>query len=237
VPRFLRRRLALLVAAGAVQLATTSALKAQSTFDGDITGAGHHQLALDILSYVAPADAGGWTWFNPRVYRGFSHDIELGAGLSHFAPATNGDPSALQPSIKWRVLRDTTHHLTLSTGAQALLALHRTDDSYGLAFVSVDAKLHESERAAGAVAVGTYTLVHREAAVGGDRRGAIVSGWEAVGPVRVSGSWITGRNFYGYRSGAITYTTASQRWFTVGYSQGNEAYHNAGPYVSTGRAF
>lgn len=218
-------------------LATTPSLQAQSTFDGDLTGPGHSQVALDLLSYVAPTTSGGWVWFNPRVYHGFSHHLEAGLGMSAYSHQTNGGPSAIQPSLKWRALSDTTHHVIVSAGGQSLVAVQRGTDSYGLAFVSVDKWLNHSEKAAGAVAVGSYSLLGRDAASSDDRRGAIVSGWEAVGPVRISASWLSGRNFYGYRTGAVTYTTATSRWFTVGYSVGNATFHNAGPYFSTGRAF
>jgi hypothetical protein len=218
-------------------LATTPSLQAQSTFDGDITGQGHSQVALDMLSYVAPSASGGWVWFNPRVYHGFVHHLEAGLGMSAYSHQANGGPSSVQPSLKWRAFSDTSHHVTLSAGGQSLVAVQKGIDSYGLAFVSVDKWLNHSEKAAGAVAVGSYTLVGRDAASTDDRHGAIVSGWEAVGPLRFSGSWLTGKNFYGYRTGSVTYTTASSRWFTVGYSVGNAAFHNAGPYFSTGRSF
>lgn len=226
-----------LSAIAAALLAMTPSLPAQSTFDGDLTGPGHSQVALDMLSYVAPSASGGWVWFNPRVYHGFAHRLETGLGLSAYSHQVNGGPSYLQPSLKWRAFSDTVHHVTLSAGGQSLVAVQRGIDSYGLAFVSVDKWLNHSEKAAGAVAVGSYTLVGRDVASTDARRGAIVSGWEAVGPVRVSGSWLSGQNFYGYRTGSVTYTTASSRWFTVGYSVGNAAFHNAGPYFSTGRAF
>jgi hypothetical protein len=230
-------RIRVLAACAAGVLATTPSLQAQSTFDGDITAQGRSQVAIDMLSYVAPSASGGWVWFNPRVYHGFAHRIEVGAGFSGYSHQVNGGPSALQPSLKWRALSDTVHHLTLSAGAQSLVATQQGVDSYGLTFVSLDSWLNHSEHAAGAVAVGSYTLVGRDAASSDSRQGAIVSAWEAAGPVRVSGSWLSGQNFYGYRTGAVTYTTATSRWFTVGYSVGNAAFHNAGPYFSTGRAF
>lgn len=231
----MRRRSAPLLCAAL--LATTPSLKAQSTYDGDLTAKGHSQIALDMLSYVAPTSAGGWLWINPRAYRGFAHNIELGAGVSAYTSKENGGPTAFQPSIKWRAYRDTTHHLTLSAGAQSLVAMQGGVDSYGLAFVSVESWLNHTERAAGAVAIGSYSLVGRDPLSPDTRQGAIVSVWEAVGPVRLSGSWLSGRNFYGYRTGTVTYTTASNRWYAVGYSAGNAAFHNAGPYFSTGRAF
>lgn len=220
----------------ALMLATTPSLSAQSTFDGDITAAGHKQYAMDALSYTAPASSGGWLWLNPRAYRGFSHNIEVGAGLSYYSH-TAGGTTALQPSVKWRALRDTTHRLILSVGAQLLVALRKNADHYGLAFVSLDRRIHQSEHAAGSISVGTYSLVGRTPSSGDDQRGVTLTAWEAVGPVRLSGTWLSGTNFYGYRTGTITYTAASGRWMSVGYSQGNASWHNAGPYVSTGRAF
>lgn len=220
-----------------VLMATPPSLKAQSTFDGDLTGQGRSQVAVDFLSYVARGGAGGWVWFNPRVYHGFAHDVEVGAGYSGYSSQTNGGPSAFQPSLKWRAIADSVHRLSFSVGGQSLLAVQRGIDSYGLVFASVDKALNHSAHTAGAVAIGRYALLGRSVESGDDRLGAIVSAWESVGAVRLSGSWLTGHNFYGYKTGSATYTTASSRWFTVGYSVGNAAFHNAGPFVSTGRAF
>jgi hypothetical protein len=220
----------------ALALVSVPSLSAQSTFDGDITAAGHHQYAIDALSYVAPTTAGGWLWLNPRAYKGLAHNLELGAGVSYYSHPAGGT-TAFQPSVKWRAARDTVHRLTLSVGAQSLMALSRNADNYGLAFVSIDSRVHQSERAAGSISVGTYTLVARDASASDDRRGLTLTAWEAIGPVRLSGSWLSGTNFYGYKTGTVTYTATSGRWFSVGYSQGNAAWHNAGPYVSTGRAF
>jgi len=161
-------------------LAFVPSLSAQSMFDRDITAAGHHLYAVDALSYVAPATAGGWLWLNPRVYKGFAHNVELGAGVSYYSHPSGGF-SAFQPSIEWRAARDAS----------------ATDS----------------------------------------RRGLTLTAWEAVGPVRFSGSWLSGTNFYGYKTGTVTYTVPSGRWYSVGYSQGNASWHNAGPYFSTGRAF
>lgn len=232
----IRRRCVQTGVAAVLTLATTPSLQAQSTFDGDITAAGHHQYAIDALSYVAPSSAGGWLWLNPRAYRGLAHNVEVGAGVSYYSHPAGGT-TAFQPSIKWRAARDTVHRLTFSVGAQSLMALSQNADNYGLAFISMDSRLHQSEHAAGAVSVGTYTLVGRDPGSTDDRRGLTVTAWEAVGPVRFSGTWLSGTNFYGYRTGTATYTSASGRWFSVGYSQGNASWHNAGPYVSTGRAF
>lgn len=220
-----------------VLMATPPSLQAQSTFDGDLTAPGHSQVAVDFLSYVAREGAGGWVWFNPRVYHGFAHHVEVGAGYSGYSSQTNGGPSALQPSLKWRAFADSAHHLSISVGGQSLLAVRHGTDSYGLAFASVDKALNHSAHTAGAIAMGRYALVGRAAESGDDRQGAILSAWESVGAVRLSGSWLTGHNFYGYKTGSATYTTASGRWFTMGYSVGNAAFHNAGPFFSTGRAF
>lgn len=220
----------------ALTLATTPSLQAQSTLDGDITAAGHHQYAIDALSYVAPSSAGGWLWLNPRAYRGLSHNLEVGAGLSYYSHPSGGT-TALQPSIKWRAVRDTVHRLILSVGAQSLMAVSQKADNYGMTFISLDSRVHQSEHAAGAVSVGTYALIGRDHASTDDLRGVTVTAWEAVGPFRLTGSWLSGSNFYGYRTGTATYTTSSGRWYSVGYSQGNASWHNAGPYFSTGRSF
>lgn len=151
-----RRRRGPISLIAVLTLATTPSLLAQSTFDGDITAAGHHQYAIDALSYVAPFTAGGWLRLNPRAYRGLAHNLELGAGVSYYSHPAGGT-SAFQPSIRWRAARDTVHRLTLSVGAQSLMAMSRSADSYGLAFVSVDGRIHQSEHAAGSISLGSYT--------------------------------------------------------------------------------
>lgn len=212
-------------------------LQAQSTFDGDVTASGHKQVALDMLSYVGTHAEGGWTWFYPRAYRGFAHDVEVGAALSAYDHQANGGSSAFIPSIKWRALRDTTHRFQIATGAQSLIATQHGIDTYGLAFVSFDKALPQTERTAGSIAVGRYTLIGRDAVSTDTRQGTIVSAWEAVGAIRFSGSWFSGRNWYGYKTGTVTYTTSTGQWVAAGYSQGNSAFHNSGPYVSMGKAF
>lgn len=216
-------------------LATTP-LQSQSTYDGDVTRAGHQQLALDALTYPTAAAKGGWLWLNPRGYVGLPHRIELGAGMSYYSHPAGGE-SALQPSIKWQAIRDTVHGFTLAAGAQSLVPLTRQGDGYGLTFLSLDHPLPQTARTAGAVSVGAYTLVHRSTESTDDRRGVILTAWEAVGPFRVNATWVSGRNFYGYRTGTVTWTARDGRWIGLGYSQGNATWHNAGPYLSTGRAF
>jgi hypothetical protein len=63
----MRRRSAQLL--GAALLATTPSLKAQSTYDGDVTASGHNQIALAMLPSVAPTSAGGWLWIDARADR------------------------------------------------------------------------------------------------------------------------------------------------------------------------
>lgn len=211
-------------------------IDAQSTYDGDLTTVRQWQLAVDAMTYPAPSAKGGWVWLNPRAYLGVSKTLEFGAGASIYTNPSGG-ASAFQPSVKWRAFRDTTRHLTLSAGGQSLVGLSRATDTYGLTFATLESWLNHSERAAGAISVGRYALVGRDRESTDDRQGTIVTAWEAVGPYRLSGSWITGQNFYGYRTATLTYTTATMRWFGIGYSQGNAAWHNAGPYISTGRIF
>ncbi len=216
---------------------TFAPLCAQSTFDGDITPAQHSATAVDVLTYVArPAD-GGWVWFYPRVYRGFAHDVEAGVGLSVYDHHERGGPSAIVPSLKWRAWQDTSRGLTVSTGGQALVALHRSADRYALLFSSVEQRLPATKYTNGAIAVGGYRLVSRTDCPTEDVGGAILSAWESAGDIRFTASWISGRNFYGYKTAGVTVPLARSQWLFVGYSQGNAALHNTGPYVSTGRTF
>jgi hypothetical protein len=88
---------------------------------------------------------------------------------------------------------------------------------YGLAFVWLDRRIRQSEHAAGSVSLGTYSLIGRNVSSGDDQRGVTLTAWEAFGPLRLSGTWLSGTTCSGYRTGTVTHTAASGRWMSVDY--------------------
>ena len=208
---------------------------AQTTVSTELTGAKRVDLSVEFLGSMTRRQAGGFEWYLTDLTFGVTPRLEIGAGWSVLVPGSVGEPHEIIPHAKVRLFESETSAIALGGAWHAPVS--NRDESTGYGWIYLAASRTWAVAHPITISAGVYELIRRDVAIGDTRRGVSL-GWDQAMTDRWSYSieWISGTNWYGYLSPAITFS-AGPHWITGGYCVGNDRGTNHGPCLSAGRTF
>jgi hypothetical protein len=170
---------------------------------------------FDFLTQMPRAEDFAWTTYVPRVVIGATDKVEVGVNYAIGTYADDGDNpyTTFQPNIKVKLFNDDDKGLAVAAGLIGYIP-NKDGDKFGQVYGVVSKKIASGAR----FHFGGYGAISGDFE---DKGGAIV-GYEQPLGGRASFVFdmLTGNNFWGYLTPAISIALPHSALFNIGYSIG-----------------
>ena len=210
-------------------------VQAQTTITTELTAAKTVDLSVEFMGSIARRAAGGFEWYLTDLTFGAAPRLEVGAGWSALVPGSAGEPHEIIPHAKFVAFQGESS--SIAAGGAWHLPVSQRGESRGYGWTYIVGSRTIDTAHPMTLSAGAYALLRRDREIGDSARGLSLGFDQALSDRwSYSVEWISGSNWYGYLSPALTFSAGSH-WFTGGYCIGNDRGANHGPCFSAGRTF